>query len=181
MNTGEKIKYYRNLRGISQEMLAKLSGIGVSTIKKYELNIRNPKPEQILKISNALGISIYLFMDFDLETVSDIMSLLIKMDEQTNMNFEGEKDAEGFYIPSSIKISFTHPDINSRLSQYMRARDLENGLNNEMKDYKGDIAAEKSAKRSKALLEQIKLSVADSSMIVKKESKGLAVKIYPIE
>ena len=35
MTVGEKIKYYRNIRGISQEMLGNLSGINPATIKKY--------------------------------------------------------------------------------------------------------------------------------------------------
>ena len=58
MTTGEKIKYFRNMRGISQETLGQLSGINSATIKKYEYGIRNPKPDQLLKIANALGISI---------------------------------------------------------------------------------------------------------------------------
>ncbi len=33
MTTGEKIKHFRNLRGISQETLGQLSGINSSTIK----------------------------------------------------------------------------------------------------------------------------------------------------
>ena len=33
----------------------------------YEYGIRNPKPDQLLKIANALGISINIFMDFDIE------------------------------------------------------------------------------------------------------------------
>ena len=53
MTVGEKIKYYRNIRGISQEMLGNLSGINPATIKKYEYGIRNPKPDQLLKITNA--------------------------------------------------------------------------------------------------------------------------------
>ena len=60
MTVGEKIKYYRNIRGISQEMLGNLSGINPATIKKYEYGIRNPKPDQLLKITNALGVSIAL-------------------------------------------------------------------------------------------------------------------------
>lgn len=91
MTVGEKIKYYRNIRGISQEMLGNLSGINPATIKKYEYGIRNPKPDQLLKITNALGISINLFMDFDIETVSDVLSLLFKLDEQVDMKFEVEK------------------------------------------------------------------------------------------
>ena len=56
MTTGEKIKYFRNMRGISQDMLGQLSGINSATIKKYEYGIRNPKPDQLLKIANALAI-----------------------------------------------------------------------------------------------------------------------------
>ena len=51
MTTGEKIKYFRNMRGISQETLGQLSGINSATIKKYEYGIRNPKPDQLLKIA----------------------------------------------------------------------------------------------------------------------------------
>ena len=104
MTVGEKIKYYRNIRGISQEMLGNLSGINPATIKKYEYGIRNPKPDQLLKITNALGISINLFMDFDIETVSDVLSLLFKLDEQVDMRFEADKDENGEFIPK-IKIS----------------------------------------------------------------------------
>ncbi len=86
MTTGEKIKYFRNMRGISQETLGQLSGINSATIKKYEYGIRNPKSDQLLKIANALGISINIFMDFDIETVSDVLSLLFKLDDQIDMN-----------------------------------------------------------------------------------------------
>ena len=95
MTTGEKIKYFRNMRGISQETLGQLSGINSATIKKYEYGIRNPKPDQLLKIANALGISINIFMDFDIETVSDVLSLLFKLDDQIDMKFEADKDDEG--------------------------------------------------------------------------------------
>ncbi|MEY8338088.1 helix-turn-helix transcriptional regulator [Lachnospiraceae bacterium 62-35] len=92
MTIGEKIKRFWNLRGISQETLGQLSGINFATIKQYEYGIRNPQPNQLLKIANALGISINVFMDFDIETVSDVLSLLLKMDEQLDINFESEKD-----------------------------------------------------------------------------------------
>ena len=55
MTVGEKIKYYRNIRGISQEMLGNLSGINPATIKKYEYGIRNPKPDQLLKSQTLLA------------------------------------------------------------------------------------------------------------------------------
>ena len=60
MITGEKIKYFRNMRGISQETLGQLSGINSATIKKYEYGIRNPKPDQLLKIANENNVN-FLF------------------------------------------------------------------------------------------------------------------------
>jgi transcriptional regulator with XRE-family HTH domain len=93
------------MRNISQETLGQLAGINSATIKKYEYTIRNPKPDQLLKIANAFGISTNLFMDFDMETVSGVLSLLFKMDEQTEINFEAEKDEEGNFVHTSMKIS----------------------------------------------------------------------------
>ena len=62
------------------------------SIIALSLCIHNPRPDQLLKIASALGISINIFMDFDIETVSDVLSLLLKMDEQLDMDFEAEKD-----------------------------------------------------------------------------------------
>ena len=131
MTTGEKIKHFRNLRGISQETLGQLSGINSATIKKYEYGIRNPKPDQLMKIANALGISINVFMDFDIETVSDVLSLILKMDEQLDMDFEAEKDEDGSFIPSTIKISFQNSLLNHKLGVYMKARELQQNLIND--------------------------------------------------
>ena len=119
MTVGEKIKYYRNIRGISQEMLGNLSVLNPATIKKYEYGIRNPKPDQLLKITNALGISINLFMDFDIETVSDVLSLLFKLDEQIDMKFEAEKDDNGEFIPSTVKLSFQNAAIKSEKALHL--------------------------------------------------------------
>ena len=69
-------------------MLGNLSGINSATIKKCEYGIRNLKPDQLLKITNALDNSINLFMDLDIETVSDVLSLLLKLDAQADMNFD---------------------------------------------------------------------------------------------
>ncbi len=78
MTVSEKIKYYRKMRGISQEMLGELSGINSATIKKYEYGIRNPKPDQKLKIARALGLRTYQFMGFDIETTCDVVTLLLQ-------------------------------------------------------------------------------------------------------
>ena len=61
-------------------------------IRKYEAGDRNPKPDQLIKIANALGISINLFMDFDIEPISDVLSLIFKIDEQVDVEFQGKKN-----------------------------------------------------------------------------------------
>lgn len=78
MNTGEKIKYFRLARNMTQEQLAQEADISFSTLRKYEANERNPKYEQLSKIAAALEISVNIFMDFDIESVSDLLSILFK-------------------------------------------------------------------------------------------------------
>ena len=85
MTMGEKIKTFRNIRVISQNTLGKLAGIDGTTIRKYELVSRNPKPDQLLKISNALGISIDVFTDFDIETASDVLTLARSSSDERNL------------------------------------------------------------------------------------------------
>lgn len=93
-------------------MLSKLVGIDGTTIRKYELGSRNSKPDQLLKISNALGVNINVFTDFDIKTASDVLTLLFKMDEQLDMEISRDNDADGNLIPKTIYIRFKHPVIN---------------------------------------------------------------------
>lgn len=95
MNTGEKIKYFRLAHGITQEQLAQDAEISHSTLRKYEANERNPKYEQLLKIADALGISVNIFTDFDIRTMSDLLSLIFKMNEQLDLQFNSEKTHRG--------------------------------------------------------------------------------------
>lgn len=179
MTTGEKIKHFRNMRGISQETLGQLSGINSATIKKYEYGIRNPKPDQLLKIANALGISINVFMDFDIETVSDVLSLILKMDEKIDMEFEADKDEDGSFIPSTIKISFKNSLLNNKLGVYMKARELQENLINDTDRFSSEEEHQRAIEILSKDLDAVKQSILDDSKIVKKGVKGVTVKIYP--
>ena len=156
MTTGEKIKHFRNLRGISQERLGQLSGINSATIKKYEYGIRNPKPDQLMKIANALGISIYVFMDF-----------------------EAEKDEDGSCIPSTIKISFKNSLLNHKLGVYMKARELQENLLNDTERFSSEEEHQRAIEALSKDLDAVKQSILDDSKIVKKGVRGISVKIYP--
>ena len=67
---GKKIRAFREFRGYSQIQLAELSGINVGTIRKYELGIRNPKPDQLEKIATALGLNVIVFLVLEGTTAS---------------------------------------------------------------------------------------------------------------
>ena len=167
MTTGEKIKYFRNMHGISQEKLGQLSGINSATIKKYEYGIRNPKPDQLLKIANALGISINIFMDFDIETVSDVLSLLFKMDEQVDMKFEADKDEEGNFKPSTVKMFFKNPMINKKICTYMKALEIRENMINSKDDYTEE-EYNASLQNINENIEEIKQHLLDDNIVIKK-------------
>ena len=85
---GKKIRAFREFRGYSQIQLAELSGINVGTIRKYELGIRNPKPDQLEKIATALGLNVSVFLDFNIETVGDVLSLAETPDQKVSLTFD---------------------------------------------------------------------------------------------
>ena len=178
MTVGEKIKYYRNIRGISQEMLGNLSGINPATIKKYEYGIRNPKPDQLLKITNALGISINLFMDFDIETISDVLSLLFKLDEQVDMKFEAEKDDNGEFIPSTVKLSFQNAAINQKLCTYLKAKEIKENLKNSKENLNAKNDYKEAINEIEQNIADIKNHLVDDNMVVKKGTEGITVKLF---
>ena len=175
MTLGEKIKYYRNLRGISQETLGELSEINSATIKKYEYGIRNPKPDQLLKIANALGISIHVFMDFDIETVSDVLTLLFQFDEQVEMNFEMKKDKNGKPIPSSVKLSFKDAEINTRLCKYIAAMEVRNRMVADRESFESEDDYLASVEAITADIDDIKHHLIDSNRIVRKGTEGTTI------
>jgi transcriptional regulator with XRE-family HTH domain len=121
MTTGEKIRYFRTSHELTQEQLASQSGLSISALQKYESDERKPKPEQLLKISDALGISINIFMDFDIRTVSDLFSLLFRMEEQANLRFYKDTTTD------TVGIYFENEYITEKISSYAEMlREIDN-------------------------------------------------------
>ena len=113
---GKKIRACREFRGFSQIQLAELSGINVGTIRKYELGIRNPKPEQLEKIAAALGLNVSIFLDFNIETVGDVLSLLFAIDDSVNLSLSETEDQK-------IILDFDNPMMQD-LKMFMRKKKL---------------------------------------------------------
>ena len=63
MNTGKKIKLIRTFRGLTQKELGEACGIHEVAIRKYELGKNLPKPEQLRKIADALGVNVNSLME----------------------------------------------------------------------------------------------------------------------
>ena len=103
-SVGKKIRLYREYRGFNQIELAELSHINVGTIRKYELGLRNPKPDQLEKIATALGLNVSVFLDFKIETVGDVLSLLFAIDDAVDLKLYDLSDNEN--SPTEVGISF---------------------------------------------------------------------------
>lgn len=61
MNIGDRIKYFRELSGLSGKKLAEKAGLDSSQIYKLESNNTNPSIESLERICNVLGISLSEF------------------------------------------------------------------------------------------------------------------------
>ena len=55
---GKNIKYYRLMRGISQEALAQQIGLNKMAVSNYEMGKRTPDLATIRKIADALQVTI---------------------------------------------------------------------------------------------------------------------------
>ncbi|MCR5226985.1 MAG: helix-turn-helix transcriptional regulator [Eubacterium sp.] len=119
----QTIKKFRKIQNMSQEDLSKSSGINISTIKKYETGYRLPKREQLEKIATALGINVNDFYDNSISTTGELLSILVSIEKQTDMEISGKKNKDGDYDPNTINISFTNKDVNALLAEYLSYKD----------------------------------------------------------
>ncbi len=178
MTVGEKIRAYRTLRGISQKTLGELADINEVTIRKYEAGDRNPKPDQLLKIANSLGISINLFMDFDIETVSDVLSLIFKMDEQLDIDFTGDKNEKGEIDPNTIGIRFKNSHICKQLSKYAYAKLLTKNTINNRDSFNTHEEYDSELGEMRNMIEEMKQRLVNDCIVVKKGTEGIVVQNY---
>ena len=100
-------------------IFSKFSTTFVNFMLSYKYGSRNPKPDQLLKIAEAIGVSINMFLDFEINTISDVISLIMKLDEQTDMSIQAQTDKDDNIIPNTITLSFSDESINSAIASYL--------------------------------------------------------------
>lgn len=86
MTIGEKIKYCRQKRGLTQKQLADASAIHPVSIRKYETDRMEPQPEQLYRIAKALNISYAALSNIRMtglrmHTVGDLNGILMALVE----------------------------------------------------------------------------------------------------
>ena len=124
MTTGEKIKYLRKQKSVTQTELAQLTGIHQVSIAKYEKDKMIPQPDQLRKIVDVLNISPMIFFDgsnFKLETHGDLMGLLIMLCKNKVLAVKGKRDKNSALIPSKVTFEF-NPIIAKFFRQMFRTR-----------------------------------------------------------
>lgn len=114
---------YRESRGMTQAKLAELSEISITTIKKYELGHRNPKSDQLVKIAAALGINASTFYNLDISTVGDVMALLFKISDATEIEFDGA-NSKGNFDGFDVVLRFNDPTIAQCLAEWAEMRTI---------------------------------------------------------
>jgi transcriptional regulator with XRE-family HTH domain len=123
MTIAEKIKQYRLIHKMTQNELGKESGIGEATIRKYELGIRNPKPAQLQRIADAMGIPVGVLADDDIiksnySTVADVLFALFMLDSQTNIKILGDRNKDNKLIANTISLQFDNDYLNELISDW---------------------------------------------------------------
>lgn len=118
MTIGEKIKYLRKQKGLTQTELSKLTGIHQVSITKYEKGTMIPQPDQLQKIVEALDVSPMIFFEsasLKVETRGDLMGLLINLCKSKVLVVKGKRDMNAALIPSTVTFEFA-PVISKRLA-----------------------------------------------------------------
>ena len=133
---GERIRYYRKKKGLTQKELADLCNLSEAAIRNYELGNRTPDYETIMKIAEHLGISFYTISDPDLLDIFGALHILFRMEELYGLHPE--------VSGNKVRLSFEHTSLLRALgnSDAMLAQTVKT-WNRKYKQYKsGKISEE---------------------------------------
>ena len=174
---GKKIRAYRDFRGFSQKQLAELSGINVGTIRKYELGIRNPKPDQLERIATALGLNVSVFLDFNIETVGDVLSLLFAIDDSVNLSLKPTENQE-------VILTFDNPMMQDFFRKWCQFKNVYEKEKAEILAITDVSKGQEELEKLNATQEEWKLRAMGTTIgchtVVKKGSEDNIIKTYDL-
>ena len=171
MNVSEKIRYYRELRGLTQQQLADFSGIPLGTLKKYETGNRNPKQEPLQRIADALHISITSFQDIHLETIGEVAPYLFAISKVGKVQFHGNKDADGKFDLNTLTISFDSPVLKHFLKEWADSKVIIDHLRDEAQFSPDETTKVFLLNRADEIEQELELRMVDSQMLIQSAKK----------
>jgi transcriptional regulator with XRE-family HTH domain len=179
MHIGKRIKFYRERRGLTQKQLGEEAGIIEATIRKYEIGQRNPKPDQIKLIADALNVTPNALSPVEIETDADVISLILAIEDKVGITFDGKKDCKGHIDPKTLTLHIDDLFVNEALARYGSAKNHLIKLQSKDVQKKDKAALNEIIEEFSTGLEDIKQNLLDSNKVIGKNQTGITVKINP--
>ena len=179
IHVGKRIKFFRERLGLTQKQLGQVAGIIEATIRKYELGQRNPKPDQVKLIADALGVSQYALSPVELETASDVISILLTIDEIIGIDFDGKKESKGKIDPKTLTLHIDDYSVNDALTRWGNAKNHLEKLKTMDVPKKDKEGHEELINEFESGLPEAKLHLFYGNKRVGKDQDGISVKIGP--
>lgn len=88
MTIGQKIRFYRDLRGYTQAQLGGKVGLPADRIRQYETNVRTPKMDKLKEIATALDVDMAALSDIDVVTEEDLMQIIFELEDRYSMHMQ---------------------------------------------------------------------------------------------
>ena len=88
MTIGNKIRFFRNLRGFTQAELGEKVNLPGDRIRQYENDVRTPKADKLKDIADALDVDVAALSDIDIKSEEDIMQILFELEDKLSIDIE---------------------------------------------------------------------------------------------
>ena len=96
MTVGDKIRYIRGLKNMTQKELGIKSGFSSATadvrIRQYESNKMIPKAEKLANIARALDVDISALSDVNITSKKEVMQILFELEKLWGVSLKKEND-----------------------------------------------------------------------------------------
>ena len=102
MAIGERIRFIRNLRGMTQKYLGIMAGLTEKTadirMAQYEAGTRTPKEDLTQSLANALGVSPLALNTPDIDSYLGLMHTLFTLEDRYGLTIETREGEVLFHI-----------------------------------------------------------------------------------
>ena len=116
MAIGERIRFFRNLRGMTQKYLGLKAGLGEKTadirMAQYEAGTRTPKDDLTKSVAGILEVSPSALTVPDFDSDIGLMHSLFYLEDEYGLTIEKEGDTVSFHID---------PKKNDRAAELLKA------------------------------------------------------------